>query len=358
MNVEREIAGFALPFAAGVMAAAIPKALSETLLHLSACISFSVSATILLFLMLSKRQSFVLIAAVALSCGTLTGVTYRITDIGQICIIPEWVTSLSQNLTSHIMSIEFKDSQTNSIITALLTGDRDGLSRETITAFRSSGAAHVLALSGFHLGLIYAMFSRILSFMGNGIYSKILRSILIITTCGIYTAATGAGPSISRAYLFILIGEIASLTRRYRSTSSILMLSLMIHLLISPGASQSIGFQLSYAAMTGIAYLFPWLKGLWPDNERGPLRWIWNSASMSIACQITTGPLVYMYFGTFARHFLLTNLLTLPLASIIIPLSLISICLDMGGICPAFMLTITEKLIEWMRTCLSIISSI
>ena len=181
---------------------------------------------------------------------------------------------------------------------------------------------------------------------------------MIIMICGIYTLITGATASITRAFLFILIGEIAALNGRYRSTATVMMTSLMIQLLFAPASIQSIGFQLSYAAMAGIAYIFPRLNRLWPDGKGGIMKWIWTTASMSIACQMTTGPLVHFYFGTFARHFLLTNLLIIPLTSAIIPISLLTICMDLTGICPTFMLRLTEKLIGLMRDCLSIIASI
>lgn len=358
MNAERDIAGVALPFAIGVIATAIPQGYPSILLYTLGILSSAAVIITLAVLFSGKHPSRILIGLSSLSCGIVVGITHQAAWAETFSIVPEWAEELCQGLKSHIMSMGFEDSQTKSIIIALLTGDKGALSNETIVAFRSSGAAHILALSGFHLGIIYALISRSLHILGNSVNSKRIRSTLIIIFCGIYTAATGAGPSISRAFLFILIGEIAAITGRYRSTTTVMMSSLMIQLLFSPGSARSVGFQLSYAAMAGIAFIFPWLKRLWPDNEHGPLKWIWTSASMSIACQITTGPLVYLYFGTFARHFLLTNLLTLPLASMVIPLSLITICLDMAEICPEFMLTLTERCVGWMMKIISTIASI
>jgi competence protein ComEC len=268
------------------------------------------------------------------------------------------------------MGMNFNDMQTKGIMTALLTGDKSWLSEDTVTAFRSSGAAHILALSGFHLGIIYALISRTLSILGNSRSSKLIRSILIILLCGIYTSATGAGPSISRAFLFILIGEIALLSGRYRNTSTIMMSSMLIQLLFSPGSAQSIGFQLSYAAMAGIVFVFPWLKGLWPEeiHDQGtrsfgekliekPARWIWNSAAMSISCQLTTGPLVHIYFGAIPKHFLLTNLLALPLVGILIPSAVLTAFLSALGWCPSIMTHATEALAGLLTRALEVIST-
>ena len=87
------------------------------------------------------------------------------------------------------------------------------------------------------------------------------------------------------------------------------------------------------------------------------MKWIWISAAMSIACQITTGPLAYLYFGTFPQHFILTNLLALPLTGLIIPASLITIALHSLGICPHVIMWATEALVSLLTNILSVIST-
>ena len=93
----------------------------------------------------------------------------------------------------------------------------------------------------------------------------------------------------------------------------------------------SVGFQLSYAAMAGIAFIYPRLKESWPGNPMDDgrmtkaVRWVWNSAAMSISCQITTAPLVWVHFHSFPQHFLLTNLLALPLTGLIIPVGICTV---------------------------------
>lgn len=168
---------------------------------------------------------------------------------------------------------------------------------------------------------------------------------------------TGAGASITRAFLFILIRETSRLHNRYTSTAQVLMSSLFIQLLISPGSVRDVGFQLSYAAMAGIAFIFPWFRNLWPEGKGGLMKWIWTSASMSISCQITTGPVSYFYFGTFPQHFLLTNLIAIPLAGLIIPTGLLTLFLNSLGICPEFMIWFTEKLVDVMTAAMETVSS-
>ena len=259
-----------------------------------------------------------------------------------------------------IDSISFHSRDTNAIIKALLIGDRSDIPAHITEAFRESGASHILALSGLHLGIIYAISTKLLSFIGNSLWARGIRSIATVLICGFYTLATGAGASITRAFLFILIGETARLTGRFRSTGTVLMTSLLIHLAIIPQDLREAGFQLSYAAMAGIAFILPWLSRFWPETaerKSHPLKWMWNTAAMSISCQITTGPIAYMYFGTFPVHFLLTNMIALPLTGIIIPASLLTLLLDIFGICPPILSRASEMLIAALSKALEIISS-
>lgn len=270
-----------------------------------------------------------------------------------------------------IESIPFQTPETGALMKALLTGDRSSLSPTVTEAFRASGASHVLALSGLHLGIIYMVLSKTMAIFGNGIYARRVRSCMLIIFCGFYTLATGAGSSIVRAFLFILLSEIARLSGRYRSLTQILLASLLLQLIFSPLSALSVGFQLSYAAMAGIAFIFPWLKGLWPedDSASSPMtacgrkivniaKWIWTSAALSISCQLTTGPLVYIYFGSLPKYFLLTNLLALPLTGILIPSAVLTIFLSAIGCCPELVTQATESLANLLIWILSVISTL
>ena len=65
------------------------------------------------------------------------------------------------------------------------------------------------------------------------------------------------------------------------------------------------------------------------------MRKIWEAASLTISCQLSTAPLAWFYFRSFPINFLITNLIAMPLTSLLIPLSIITICLHATGICPA-----------------------
>ena len=365
MRVEREIAAFAFPFAAGVIAAFIlgasPCIINPTYPTLAMAATFLSAAA----LAHPSRRSWTpalqwtAVALCALACGAfigLSGLELHISEMKTEGAIGRMAQRIGIGMQSVIDGMPFENGSTGGIIKALLTGNRSGLTPEVTQAFRDSGASHILALSGLHLGIIYALTSRIMSIAGNSPGIRRARSVAIMLLCGMYTLATGAGASITRAYIFIMLKETADMTGRHASLKSILAASLVIHLAFAPSSASDVGFQLSYAAMFGIAYIFPHLQKLWRNDWYG-LKWIWSSVSLSIACQLTTGPLAYYYFGTFPQHFLLTNLLAIPLAGIMIPTALLAVMLTAMGCCPDILLQITEWMTQTMTESLSIIAS-
>jgi competence protein ComEC len=301
-----------------------------------------------------------------LLCGAIAFITdsqLSLSRIDQSSWFMSTALSFGEKMKGAVDAIHFENERTGLIIKALLTGEKSGIPNDVTQAFRNIGASHILALSGLHLGIIYAIVRFITRLSGNSRKAKYLRSAVIIFICGFYTLATGAGPSIVRAFIFITIGECARLSGRSATLKRILMISVLIHLSITPSAIKEVSFQLSYAAIAGIAYIFPWLQGFWPGDRHEDAvltrcaRWIWDSAAMSISCQITTGPLAYLYFGTFPQYFLLTNLIAVPLAGLIIPAALLVAALTAAGGCPAFLISVTEWLVTALTDSLSIIAS-
>lgn len=374
MDVEREIAGIALPFTIGaVITVCTVKSFCAGgfVIHE---LAFAACFVSLCGLLLRKRLSLgdgavrTLLILSLCSCGALSGAVsaYHI-PFADCSSVEEYAIGFGIRMQNIIDSIPFSSAQTNALLKALLTGERSTLSPELTEAFRDSGASHILALSGLHLGIIYGIFSKVLFFMGNSMAGRRMRSAVIVILCGFYTLATGAGPSIVRAFIFIFLGEAARMTGRLHSLRQLLMASLLIQVIIDPLSVRSVSFQLSYAAMAGIAFIYPWLRDFWPSGEAGDdscgralvraMRWVWNSAALSISCQLATGPLAYLYFGTFPQHFLLTNLISLPLTGFIIPCALVCLGLSGLGWCPTFVVSVTEWLVSLLTWSLEIIAS-
>lgn len=373
MRVERDIAGLAIPYASGTLIAAYTgNTLWSSDIPCSSA-ALAVTSILLLSLLHPARRRFqahltrLMTVALGMAAGLFAGYvssSCSLTDLpGRLSIA---ASGFGESMQSAIDRIPFKDSQTNAVIKALVTGERGGLDHDIIKAFRDSGASHILALSGFHLGIIYTIIRHLLSILGNSRKAKCTKAVATVAICGFYTLATGAGASIVRAFIYIILHETARISLRCHSGGIVFMAALIIQLGISPESAGSAGFQLSYAAMAGITFIYPWLKDFWPDNgeigeetRKSPdvIRRIWNSAALSISCQITTGPIAYLYFKSFPVNFLLTNLLALPVTGIVIPVSLLTLVLYSIGICPGILIHLTESMTGLLIRILEIIAS-
>jgi competence protein ComEC len=208
------------------------------------------------------------------------------------------------------------------VISALSVGYKDELDSEIRQSYSASGAMHVLAVSGLHVGIIYVVFSFLLGFLNRKKWMKLLKCVLLIMILWFYAFLSGLSPSISRAALmfsFVIIGQQAG---RYTNIYNTLAASAFILLLLNPFHIASVGFQFSYLAVIGIVYFYPKIYGLvfvrnkWADK-------IWSLVCVSVAAQLVTAPLGIYYFHQFPNYFLLTNLIVIPAATIIIYLVLL-----------------------------------
>lgn len=268
-----------------------------------------------------------------------------------------------QRLCALIEAVPFNNPNTGALLRALFTGQKDLLPKATINSFRAAGASHILALSGLHLGIIYLVLDKLLSIFGNSPTAYKIRSLCILLFSGFYVLTTGASPSIVRAFIFILIREIARHFKgRRASPLTIWCTALIVQLSANPSTIESPGFQLSYLAMLGITVLFPLVNGLYPvpppkgKKDLSPSRLIWNSMSLSISCQAFTAPVAWLHFESFPKFFLLTNLLALPLTEILMIMGLSCVALSSIKICPQFLIMGADYVSETLVRVLSIIA--
>ena len=290
----------------------------------------------------------------------------------------EALASMSGKFKDLIDSVPYRDSDSAAIIKALISGDRSDVAPHIRDAFRDSGASHILALSGMHLGIIYAILLKMFSVFGNTPAARKARSLSIIAISAWYTAVTGAASSLVRALLFITLSETARLAGRETRPMNIFFVALTIQLALSPGNITSAGFQLSYLAMAGIYILYPKMKSWFPgpdsgtmrvqglnqeqapvpSGRRGPMKRLWDAAALTIACQAFTAPAAWLHFGTFPEYFIITNLLAVPLSNFIMITSVGVIALSALGICPSFLIDLDCFCIGLLKDILVTISEL
>lgn len=244
------------------------------------------------------------------------------------------------------------------LMAALLTGRKESLDASTVAEFRASGAAHILALSGLHLGVIYGILLKLLAVLGHSRPASLSRSVVIVAACAFYCLMTGASPSLVRAFLFVLFNELSRhCSGRRRRPAAVLCAALTVQLCFDPLTIKSAGFQLSYLAMAGVLTIFPRLDSWYPPG-RGPVRRIWSSMAVSISCQLTTAPLVWLLFRSFPRCFLLTNLLALPLVELLMLSSVVTLTLSAAGVEMQAAAFLTDKLAAALEYCMRIIAGL
>ncbi len=397
MTETADIKPLALAFTFGAASGLLLSRISMHAAYISSATSLLVALTLTVITSADRRQAEILL--LFLTAGVFCAATSTLTSLGAVAGKPLFA-GLAADFRSMISSIPFPHEGTAPLVNALLTGDRSSLDSSVMNSFRDSGASHIIALSGLHLGIIYGILLKVTSIFGKHPTVKAVRSLIIISLCGIYTLATGASPSLVRAFLFILVNETARLTHRSNNPLRVYCAALFIQTAINPQVISSTGFQLSYLAMAGIFLLYPALKKWYPQEEaagdmliekgagltesdglegmmidKGCCRarhcwtsWmktivsaaprkIWDAAALTISCQVFTGPLAWWKFGTFPKYFLLTNLLSLPLTSAVMLLSVSTSVLFAIGICPDFLISLTDSSASLLLFIMKVISS-
>lgn len=207
------------------------------------------------------------------------------------------------------------------VLAALTVGYTDELSPDLRASYSASGAMHILSVSGLHVGIVYVVIAFLLGFLKKNRLQLFLRATLIVLFLWTYAFITGMSPSVVRSALmfsFVAIGT--SLERKSQIYNTIFM-SAFFMLLIQPNFIYNIGFQLSYAAVLSIVIFQKPFAALLPVRNK-ILRWLRDLLSVSIAAQIGTLPFTLYYFQQFPNYFLLTNLVAIPLSTIVIYLAI------------------------------------
>jgi competence protein ComEC len=204
-----------------------------------------------------------------------------------------------------------------SVVSALTLGYRTEIDQNTIDYFASTGAMHVLSVSGLHVALIYMILGFFLTFLKRGKTGLFLFSAVMISFLWIYAFITGFSPPVQRATVMFTFVIIGNSIRRPANIYNSLMASALFLILLNPSVIFDIGFQLSYLAIFGIVMIQPVLYNLLVVSNP-LLKWSWGLFTVSVAAQLTTFPLGLYYFNQFPNLFWLSNFLVIPVTTLII----------------------------------------
>ena len=203
------------------------------------------------------------------------------------------------------------------IAEALLIGYTNDLDKDLVQAYSNTGVVHIIAISGMHLALIYGLLVWLFARIPLINKSKIIQVVLILSCLWLFSLLTGAAASVLRSavmFTFIAVGKNLS---KQSSIYNSLAASAFVMLCYNPYFLWDVGFQLSYLAVMGIIIfqksIYNWLyiknKGV---NE------VWKLMAISLSAQILTFPICIYYFHQFPNLFLITNIIAVPLSSVIL----------------------------------------
>lgn len=201
---------------------------------------------------------------------------------------------------------------------ALILGYKDEISQEVTNAYINTGAMHVLAVSGMHVGIVYLCLSALLGLLKiKHPYWKIVKMLLLLAGVWGFAVLTGAAASALRAaamFSFVIVGQSLD---RHPNIYNTFAASAFLLLCVNPYLLFDIGFQLSYLAVIGIVYFQPLIYRLWYiENKIGD--YFWKLSAVSLAAQITTLPISLLYFHQFPLYFWLSGLVVVPISGFVL----------------------------------------
>ncbi len=201
------------------------------------------------------------------------------------------------------------------MLSALTLGYTDALSEEVVESFRATGVAHILAVSGIHVGIIFIIISSLLGFVRRHSKYNWIKQVVIILLLWVYVFVIGFPPSVVRACIMLTAFCAATSLGRKSYSYNTLFMTAFVMLVWNPFWLFDMGFQLSFLAVLSMLLLMPAISNTMPVKNKY-LRYFRDIFSVSLSVQLGIFPLCLYYFGTFPLYFFITNLIIIPLMTL------------------------------------------
>ncbi|MEI2693481.1 MAG: ComEC/Rec2 family competence protein [Saprospiraceae bacterium] len=243
------------------------------------------------------------------------------------------------------------------LLVSLILGDKTDLNKDTKQAFLSTGTAHILAVSGLHLGLVYYLLSLVCKPIRKlkNKNSKLMESILILTGIWAFALITGLGSSILRAAVMFSFIQVSNCLKRKNDSVNTLFACGFFMAAYNPCILSDIGFQLSFSAVLSIIWFNPYFNRIWLPKAKLllPIR---DLFSISCSVQVLVSPISIFYFQQFPLYFLISNLIWIPLSFLLMILGSIQVFLfAFSQKLASFIGIFSEELIQFGVGCLKCI---
>ena len=236
------------------------------------------------------------------------------------------------------------------VVAAMSLGDKTELSRDIRNTYSVSGASHVLALSGLHLGIIYMLLSLLLPSRRW----RVLSQVVILLLVWAFVMLVGMPVSAVRSAIMLTLYGALSLGGRNKMSINVLAFTSIVMLMWNPAWLFDVGFQMSFMAVWAILLFVPLFEDVFTAKYLMEHRWIkriWDVVAVSFSAQLGVAPLIAYYFGRFSTFFMFTNFIVIPAAFVILYLSLVVF------IIPSFAYLLLY-IVTWVNTLLAVITKI
>jgi len=232
------------------------------------------------------------------------------------------------------------------VASALITGQKSDIQEADLEAMRDAGLAHVLAISGLHIGLFagfvfFVVRAGLVLVPGAALQYPVKKyAALVAMAAGFgYLALSGFSISAQRALIMAMLVFTAIILDRMALSLRLVAFAAAVILLISPDSLLSPGFQMSFAAVLSLVVAYdaarPWLSGFMRHAGWGKrlAMYFMGICATTVIASLATAPFALFHFQQVASYSLLGNLLTIPvLGFYIMPLAVISLVLMPFGL--------------------------
>lgn len=236
---------------------------------------------------------------------------------------PDWPSRARAAFAEHIAAL-LPESEEAQVLSALLFGADDALSDETAEAFRRSGTAHLLAVSGLHVGFVLGLAALCFRWMRKNAWPQILLTMLVVV---LYAGVAESAFSVWRAAIMLALGLLARRFGRRPDGLSSLAAAVILTLLVRPMEVMRVGFQMSAGAVLGVLLLGPRVDALLQRVCKPAF--LRRSVGVTVCAQLGVLPAEVFAFHTLPTLSILTNLAAVPLSAAITVLGLPTVLLHM-----------------------------
>ena len=230
------------------------------------------------------------------------------------------------------------------MVAALTLGWRGDLDPSTQASFRDAGIAHLLAVSGLHVGLLAAIVGAMLLWLGKERRGRTIRGCVQLAAVWTFALLTGLAPSTTRAALMFSLFIVANITGRRTPTFNLLAAAAIVTLASDPSLLHDTGWQLSYSAVAGILLALPVIR-LYRSR-------LWRAVVVSVAATLATLPVTLSVFHRIPVYFLIANAVIVPLAGVLLFFALIYTLIPctLTALPLRWLITGSEELTSWVAS--------